>query len=130
VKKSQKGGDPMGYSEELNFIFRFPTKIVFGPGTAKEVGMEVEELKRTRALIVTDEGLIQTDLVKVVQKALGAKCVGIFSDVVPDTGLHIVNAGTEYGRRLEADILVSVGGGSVIDTAKGIAICLTKGGSL
>jgi len=120
----------MDYSEELNFIFRFPTKIVFGPGTAREVGIEVEELKRTRALIVTDEGLIQTGLVKMVQKALGTKCVGIFSDVVPDTGLHIVNAGTEYGRRLEADVLVSVGGGSVIDTAKGMAICLTKGGRL
>jgi aldehyde dehydrogenase (NAD+) len=120
----------MGYSEDLNFIFRFPTKIIFGPGTAKEVGMEVEELKRTRALIVTDRDLVQTDLVKMVQKALGAKCAGIFSDVIPDTGLHIINAGAEYGRKLEANVLVSVGGGSVIDTAKGMAICLTKGGRL
>ena len=120
----------MDYSEELNFVFRFPTKIVFGPGTAKEAGMEVDELKRTRALIVTDRDLVQTDLVKMVQKALGKKCVGIFSDVVPDTGLHIVNAGAEYGRKLETDVLVSVGGGSVIDTAKGMAICLAKGGKL
>jgi alcohol dehydrogenase len=92
--------------------------------------MEVDELKRTRALVVTDRDLAQTDLVKTVQKALGKKCVGIFSDVVPDTGLHIVNAGAEYGRKLEADVLVSVGGGSVIDTAKGMAICLAKGGKL
>ena len=120
----------MGYSVDLNFIFRFPTKIIFGPGTAKEVGLEVEELKRTRALIVTDRDLVQTDLVKMVQKALGAKCAGIFSDVIPDTGLHIINAGAEYGRKLEANVLVSVGGGSVIDTAKGMAICLTKGGRL
>jgi alcohol dehydrogenase len=120
----------MHYSEELNFVFRFPTKIVFGPGAAKEVGMELDELKRTRALIVTDRALVQTDLVKMVQKALGKKCVGIFSDVIPDTGLHIVNAGAEYGRKLEADVLVSVGGGSVIDTAKGMAICLAKGGKL
>ena len=120
----------MGYSEDLNFIFRFPTKVIFGPGTAKEVGLEVEELKRTRALIVTDRDLVQTGLVKMVQKALGAKCAGIFSDVIPDTGLHIINAGAEYGRKLEANVLVSVGGGSVIDTAKGMAICLTKGGRL
>jgi aldehyde dehydrogenase (NAD+) len=120
----------MDYSEELNFVFRFPTKIVFGPGTAKEAGMEVDELRRTRALIVTDRDLAQTDLVKTVQKALGKKCVGVFSDVVPDTGLQIVNAGAEYGRKLEADVLVSVGGGSVIDTAKGMAICLAKGGKL
>jgi alcohol dehydrogenase len=79
---------------------------------------------------VTDRALVQTDLVKMVQKALGKKCAGVFSDVVPDTGLHIVNAGAEYGRKLEADVLVSVGGGSAIDTAKGMAICLAKGGKL
>jgi alcohol dehydrogenase class IV len=120
----------MVYSSDLNFVFRFPTKIIFGPGTAKEVGMEVEGLKGTKALIVTDRDLVKTDLVKIVQKALGPKCVGIFSDVIPDTGLHIVNAGAEYGRKLEADVLVSVGGGSAIDTAKGMAISLTKGGKL
>ena len=120
----------MDYPQELNFIFRFPTKIVFGPGTAKEVGMEVDELKKSRVLIVTDRDLAQTHLVKMVQKALGKRCVGIFSEVVPDTGLQIVNAGAECGRQLEADTLVSVGGGSVIDTAKGMAICLAKGGKL
>ena len=120
----------MAYSKRLNFVFRFPTKIIFGPGTAKEVGIEVEELKGTKALIVTDRDLVKTNLVKIVQDTLGAKCVGIFSDVTPDTGVHIVNAGAKYGRTLGANVLVSVGGGSAIDTAKGMAICLTKGGSL
>lgn len=120
----------MNYSKNLNFIFRLPTKIVFGPGTAKEVGMEVDELKRTRALIVTDRDLVKTNLVNIVRKALGTRCIGIFSDVTPDTGVHIVNTGSEYGRALGADILVSVGGGSAIDTSKGMAICLSKGGRL
>jgi alcohol dehydrogenase len=120
----------MAYSKRLNFVFRYPTKILFGPGAAKEVGMEVEELKGTKALIVTDRNLVKTDLVNRVHNTLGAKCVGIFSDVTPDTGVHIVNAGAKYGRTLGADILVSVGGGSAIDTAKGMAICLTKGGRL
>ena len=120
----------MSYDVNLNFVFRFPTKIIFGPGAAKEVGMEVEELKGTKALIVTDRDLVKTDLVKIVRDALGAKCVGIFSEVTPDTGVHIVNSGSEYGRTLGVDILVSVGGGSAIDTAKGMAICLTKGGRL
>ncbi|MDP3016067.1 MAG: iron-containing alcohol dehydrogenase, partial [Deltaproteobacteria bacterium] len=110
----------MAYSKTLNFVFRFPTKIIFGPGTAKEVGIEVEELKGTKALIVTDRDLVKTDLVKIVRDALGAKCVGIFSEVTPDTGVHIVNSGSEYGRTLGVDILVSVGGGSAIDTAKGM----------
>jgi alcohol dehydrogenase len=120
----------MPYDVNLNFVFRLPTKILFGPGTAKEVGMEVDELRRTKALIVTDRDLVKTNLVNIVRKALGTRGVGIFSDVTPDTGVHIVNAGSEYGRALGADILVSVGGGSAIDTAKGMAICLTKGGRL
>lgn len=120
----------MAYSKRLNFVFRLPTKILFGPGVAKEVGIEVEELRKTKALIVTDRDLVKTDLVKIVKNALGPKCVGIFSDVTPDTGVHIVNAGADYGRTLGADVLVSVGGGSAIDTAKGMAICLTKGGRL
>ena len=120
----------MAYSKRLNFVFRMPTKIIFGPGAAKEAGIEAEALKGTRVLIVTDRDLVKTDLVKIVQNALGAKCAGIFSDVTPDTGVHLVNRGTEYGRTLRADLLVSVGGGSAIDTAKGIAICLSKGGRL
>ncbi len=120
----------MAYSKRLNFVFRLPTKILFGPGAAKEAGIEVEELRKTKALIVTDRDLVKTDLIKIVRNALGPKCVGIFSDVTPDTGVHIVNAGADYGRTLGADVLVSVGGGSAIDTAKGMAICLTKGGRL
>ncbi len=120
----------MTYSKNLNFVFRLPTKIIFGSGAVKEVGMEVDELRGTRALIVTDRDLVKTDLVNIVRKTLGSKCVGVFSDVTPDTGMHIINAGSEYGRTLGADTLVSVGGGSAIDTAKGMAICLTRGGRL
>ena len=47
-----------------------------------------------------------------------------------DSGVHAVNAGAEAGRACGADAIVSVGGGTVIDTAKGIAILLTEGGSL
>ena len=120
----------MDYSNNLNFIFRLPTKILFGPGAAKEVGMEVDELRGTKALIVTDRDLVKTDLIRNVQNGLGSRCAGIFSDVIPDTGVHIVNGGSQYGRGLGVDVLVSVGGGSAIDTAKGMAICLTKGGKL
>ena len=48
----------------------------------------------------------------------------------PDSGLHIVNQGAKLGKELGADCIVSVGGGSAIDTAKGIAILLKEGGKL
>ena len=121
----------MPYDAELNFVFWSPTKIIFGENTALHVAMEVEGLKCKKALIVTDGDLVRnTDLPSKIKKALGNLCVGIFSDVEPDSGIHIVNQGAKHGAELGADCIVSVGGGSAIDTAKGIAILLKEGGKL
>jgi alcohol dehydrogenase len=121
----------MPYDASLNFIFWSPTKVVFGENTALDVAMEVESLKCKKALIVTDKDLAKnTNLPEKIKKALGKLCIGIFSDVEPDSGLHIVNQGAELGKELGADCIVSVGGGSAIDTAKGMAILLKEGGRL
>jgi len=121
----------MPYDTSLNFVFWSPTKIVFGEKTALDVAMEMETLKCKKALIVTDKDLAKnTDIPGKIKKALGNLCVGIFSDVEADSGIHIVNQGGKLGKELGADCLVSVGGGSAIDTAKGIAIVLKEGGKL
>jgi alcohol dehydrogenase len=121
----------MDYPPDLSFLFMNPTRIVFGTGSAGDVGVELRALGCVRPLIVTDRFLNeQTDLVKRVTKSLGEACAGIFSDVPADSGLHTVDAGAEFGRARGADSIVSIGGGSVIDTAKGIAILLKEGGSL
>jgi aldehyde dehydrogenase (NAD+) len=104
---------------------------VFGAGSSADVGVELRALGRGRALVVTDAMLREkTDIVQRVEKSLGSACAGIYSDVPPDSGVHVVDAGARFGRDCGADSIVSVGGGSVIDTAKGIAIVLTEGGSL
>jgi alcohol dehydrogenase class IV len=121
----------MPYDASLNFVFWSPTKIVFGEKTALDVAMEMETLKCKKALIVTDKDLAKnTDIPEKIKKALGNLCVGIFLDVEADSGIHIVNQGGKLGKELGADCLVSVGGGSAIDTAKGIAIVLKEGGEL
>jgi alcohol dehydrogenase class IV len=121
----------MPYDTSLNFVFWSPTKIVFGEKTALDVAMEMETLKCKKALIVTDKDLAKnTDIPEKIKKALGNLCVGIFADVEADSGIHIVNQGGKLGKELGADCLVSVGGGSAIDTAKGIAIVLKEGGKL
>ncbi len=121
----------MPYDASLNFIYWCPTKLVFGENSALDVAMEVESLGCKKALIVTDKELIKnTDIPERIKKALGKLCVGIFSDVEADSGLHIVNQGAKTGKELGTDCLVSVGGGSAIDTAKGMAILLKEGGQL
>ena len=81
--------------------------------------------------MITDKFLCdRTDIVARIVKALGNACVGTFSDVPPDSGVETVNMAATYGRDHGADCIVSVGGGSVIDTAKAVAILLREGGSL
>lgn len=120
----------MGYDRDLSFIYRNPTKIVFGEKTAHDTGIEVAELGCGKAFIVTDPGVVEVGLVERVQKALGNKYVGVYDKCIQDSGLHIINEGAEVAKAAGADCLVSVGGGSVIDTAKGMAILLNEGGKI
>ena len=121
----------MTYDSSLSFIFMNTTRVVFGPGSSRDVREEVRALGCTRALVVTDSVLAsRTDVPGRIEKTLGDACAGVFSDVVPDSGVHIVDAGAAFARERGADCIVSVGGGSAIDTAKGIAIVLKEGGSL
>lgn len=120
----------MGYGRELSFIFNNPTRIVFGEKTVSETGVELDGLGVSRALLVTDRGVAEAGLAGQVQKALGRRCAGIFEGCLQDSGLQVVNEGAEYAREVGAEALVSVGGGSAIDTAKGIAVLLKEGGRL
>lgn len=120
----------MDYGRELSFIFNNPTRIVFGEKTVSETGVELDGMGVSRALLVTDRGVAEAGLAGQVQKALGRRCAGIFEGCLQDSGLQVVNEGAEYAREVGAEALVSVGGGSVIDTAKGIAVLLKEGGRL
>jgi alcohol dehydrogenase class IV len=118
------------YASDLSFNFNNPTKIVFGAGAVNDIGPEMDSLNKKRAVIITDEGLVATGIIDRIKDILGRRCVGIFSEVKPDTGVYIIERGVKYAKGLDADILISVGGGSSIDTAKAMAILISEGGRL
>jgi alcohol dehydrogenase class IV len=120
----------MAYDRELAFVYCGPTKVVFGPGTARDAGAEMASLGCRRALVVTDPGVEGAGLVAGVLLSLGEGLAGLWNDVPQDTGIAVVNRAAAFARERGADCVISVGGGSVIDTAKGICILLTEGGSL
>jgi len=118
-------------AKDLSFLFFCPTRIVYGVKSAGDVAMELRNLGCDKAVVVTDRFLYEsTDLVKNVEKTLGDLCSGVFADVPSDSGLHIVNQGYKFAHDRGVQGVVSVGGGSVIDTAKGIALLLREGGEL
>lgn len=121
----------MAYDADLEFLFQFPTKIVFGMNKIEDLSIELEYLGVDKALVVTDKGILEhTNLLPAVEKALGDKLVGVYSDVPSDSSVETVETGADFAREKGAVGLVSLGGGSVIDTTKGIAILLTEGGKL
>lgn len=119
----------MTYDADLSFAYFSPTRVVFEVGAIREIPIQISELG-TKAVLVTDAGLIETGLVEKVKKTIGSKLAGVFSDVPQDSGMEVVEAGTEYANSIGADVVVSLGGGSVIDTAKGMCILMKEGGRL
>ena len=119
------------WDSDSDFVFHMPTKVLYGPGSHREIRAEVADLGCDRAVIVTDRGLKEhTDLPTRIEKALGATCVGMFGGVEPDSRFEIVDAGAAFAAELGADCLVSVGGGSSMDTTKAMSIVMTSGGSI
>src|SRR5215472_13117698 len=121
----------MGYEAALSFLHYSPTKVVFGVKSLGEVSSELDGLGCARVVLVTDEVIAgATDLVGRVEKALNRRLAGVYAKVVPDSSVAIVDEGAAFARRHGATGVVSLGGGSSIDTAKAIAIVMTEGGSL
>ncbi len=105
-----------------------PTFIMGGHGCLAGIGKAVTTLNSRRALVLTDAGVKKAGLCKLAEDALADFCVGVFDDIAQDTDLDTVDKAVALARQLEADCIVSVGGGSVIDTAKAVCVTLKTGG--
>ncbi|MCP3942678.1 MAG: aldehyde dehydrogenase family protein [Desulfobacteraceae bacterium] len=109
--------------------YNCPTNIIFGHGCLPAIYKEVNKLGASKVLVITDKGVRKTGLTQMVEDALVDYCVGVFDQIEQDSSLDTVDAATKMARDLEADCIVSVGGGSVIDTAKVVCVALKNGGS-
>jgi len=118
----------MSYPRTTGFAWSGPTKLTIGAGRASAVADEVSRLGGERVLLMSDRGIEAAGLLGIVKGALGRKLAATFLDVPQDSGLDTVDAATRVGRDAGVDIVVSIGGGSVIDTSKAVAICLGAGG--
>ncbi|HEY3592435.1 MAG TPA: iron-containing alcohol dehydrogenase, partial [Polyangiaceae bacterium] len=98
----------------------FPTRIVFGAGAARETGSEAKRVGATRALIVTDRGVVATGLLQPIEASLKEAGVAttVFADVEPNPVEKNVHDGVKAYREAKADLIVAEGGGSPLDAGK------------
>ena len=105
-------------------------RVVFGRAVVDSAGQEADQLGCRRAFLVSGPNTSRTPLYARVRRALGTRCVGEFVGVEPHSPVPDTERVALEARNLGVDLLVSIGGGSASDSAKGIAILLAEGGTL
>ena len=113
-----------------SFRFYNPVKIISGENALDSLGYELKQLGSKRPLIITDQGVAAAGLIALVKEALaGAEISGdvLYDRVPPDSSPQIVDQAAGVFREHDCDCIVSVGGGSVIDTGKAVNIVVTEG---
>jgi 4-hydroxybutyrate dehydrogenase len=101
-------------------IWSFPTRVLFGAGAAGETGNEAKRLGVTKALLVTDKGVVATGLLAPVAEAFrkAGILVATFDGVDPNPVEKNVDDGVLAYRESGAELIVAVGGGSPLDVGK------------
>lgn len=96
----------------------------FGPGARKELPEVAHRLGLKKALVVTDKGLVKFGVAKMVTDVLDEAGIPyeIYSEVKPNPTVTNVKQGVDAFAASGADFIVAIGGGSSMDTAKGIGI--------
>lgn len=103
--------------------FYLPTKVVFGVGAIQELGKEAKELGK-KAIIVTYPDIRRVGLLdRIVEdlKASGVNSV-VFDKIEPNPRSTTIDEGAKLARDQKVDLVIGLGGGSVMDSAKGIAL--------
>lgn len=95
-------------------------KIIVGCGVAKTIGEEASILLAERTLLVTDKTIVSTGMEQVVVKSLQKKeiKVDIYDDVVAEPHIEDMEVIVDKVHSAEYDLIIGLGGGSVLDTAK------------
>src|SRR5271165_3513758 len=112
--------------------FQARTRIVFGAGAIEQLGELVRQYGGTRALLVTDPGIVAAGHVQRAEESLSAAGVHFarFDRVVENPTTEVVDECVAAARQGQVDFLVGLGGGSSMDTAKGCNFLLTNGGRM
>jgi alcohol dehydrogenase len=114
------------------FGFFTPTRIEYGCGKVDTLYEETKGFNTKRPLIVSDQGIIDSGILQPVEKQLSDNSLSF--DVYSDVASNPTDVNVENGARLAtekgSDLIIAVGGGSVMDAAKAIGMLAVNGGNV
>src|SRR6266567_6915509 len=102
-------------------------EVVFGYPAAEAMVAQMDCLGAARAFLMVSGSLNRnTGEIEKIREALGSRCAAIFDAMPPHTPREAVIAAAEQARAAGADLIVTVGGGSITDGAKAVQLCLAN----
>ncbi|PZA11547.1 maleylacetate reductase [Rhodopseudomonas palustris] len=108
-------------------VFGAMEEVVYGQPAADALAAQLDRVGAQRALLMVSGTLNRTtDEIAKIKDALGGRCAGVFDAMPAHTPRAAVIAATEQARAIQADLIVTVGGGSITDGAKAVQICLAN----
>ncbi|MCM3712611.1 iron-containing alcohol dehydrogenase [Alkalihalobacillus oceani] len=115
-----------------NYQFSIPTIIKCGRGISAQIGETLKSYRLKKLLIVTDKGVRQANLLEKIEASLRSSGIDytIYNDVEPNPKAELVEEGVSFLNAEQCDSVLGIGGGSSLDTAKGIAAMVTNNGSI
>ncbi|MEW6152130.1 MAG: iron-containing alcohol dehydrogenase [Pseudomonadota bacterium] len=109
-------------------VFGAIEEVVFGHPAAGAIVAQMDRLGASRAFLMVSGTLNrQTDEITKIRQALGPRCAGLFDAMPAHTPREAVIEATRAAREADADLIVTVGGGSITDGAKAVQLCLANG---
>ncbi len=102
-------------------------EVLFGVPAAEAIAAQVRELGAHRVFLMVSGTLNRTtDEIAKIRAALGNRCAGVFDRMPPHTPRQAVIEAAEQAREAGADLIITVGGGSITDAAKTVQLCLAN----
>lgn len=107
-----------------NFVFHIPTKIIFGKGAQKQVGKELDGIGKKVLILYGSDRICKTGFLDEIEKEIetaGICCVSM-GGIQENPSLEFAERAVQFAKEEQADVILAIGGGSVIDTAKAVSL--------
>ncbi|MEI6550616.1 MAG: iron-containing alcohol dehydrogenase, partial [Betaproteobacteria bacterium] len=111
-------------------IYSYPNtqRVIFGTSFEQAISKELETVGAQRVYVLSSGSLFrETEVVHQLRAVLGSRCVGLFHEMPAHTPRIAVVKAAQEAQQAQADLILTLGGGSMTDAGKMLTLCMSNG---